>query len=283
MLSRASATVAAVDEAMAGYAFGEVTRLLYDAIWNEFCDWGVELAKVRLADESLPSQDREATWWSLVEALDTYLRLLHPVMPFVTEALWAAIPHRAADPELLIVARWPGAGERDTAIEGEVEAILELVRGLRNARAEAQVESAAWLETEIVVPAAMGATFEALRPAIERLARARPLERRLTREALGEGRDGAAAGGLSVIAGDLEALAHRPADGGDPAAADLERSRLERELAEAETWLEAALERLAYEAFTAKAPPAIVAGARARAAELTAQVDRLRDRLGPPR
>ena len=52
---------------MADYAFGEVTRLLYDAIWNEFCDWGVELAKVRLADESLPAEAREATWWTLVE------------------------------------------------------------------------------------------------------------------------------------------------------------------------------------------------------------------------
>ena len=280
ILSRGSATVAGVDEAMAGYAFGEVTRLLYDAIWNEFCDWGVELAKVRLADDSLASEVREATWWSLVEALDTYLRLLHPVMPFVTEALWAAIPHRAGDPELLIVARWPGAGEREPAIEVEVEAVLDLIRGLRNARAEAQVEPAAWLVTEVVVPPAMGATFEALRPALERLARARPIERRLTREALGEGRDGTAAGGLSVIAGDLEALAHRPADGGDPAGAELERARLERELAEAETWLAAALDRLANESFMAKAPPAIVDGARARAAELTDQVERLRDRLG---
>ena len=108
--SRVAATTTAVDEAMAGYAFGEVTRILYDAIWSEFCDWGLELAKVRLADESLPAEEREATWWTLVDALDAYLRLLHPVMPFVTEALWAAIPHRASDPELLIVARWPAAG-----------------------------------------------------------------------------------------------------------------------------------------------------------------------------
>ena len=73
-------------------------RLLYDAIWNEYCDWGLELAKVRLADDDLPDADREATWWALVEALDTYLRLLHPVMPFITEALWGALPHRATDP-----------------------------------------------------------------------------------------------------------------------------------------------------------------------------------------
>jgi valyl-tRNA synthetase len=108
--SRAAATVAAVDRAMADYAFGEVTRVLYDAIWSEYCDWGIELAKVRLTDESLSAAEREATWWTLVDALDTYLRLLHPVMPFITERLWAAIPHRATDPDLLIVARGGGAG-----------------------------------------------------------------------------------------------------------------------------------------------------------------------------
>ena len=67
---------------------------------------------------SLPAAEREATWWTLVEALDAYLRLLHPVMPFITETLWDAIPHRATDPGLLIVARWPGVGERDTRCGG---------------------------------------------------------------------------------------------------------------------------------------------------------------------
>ena len=138
---------------MADYAFGEVTRLLYDAIWNEFCDWGVELAKVRLADASLSDDVREATWWTLVEALDTYLRLLHPVMPFVTEALWAAIPHRASDPDLLIVARWPAHGQRDLAVETEVSALIGLVGDLRNARATAKLPAGDWLATRVYVPA----------------------------------------------------------------------------------------------------------------------------------
>jgi valyl-tRNA synthetase len=280
MLSRASATVAAVDAALADYAFGEVTRLLYDAIWNEFCDWGVELAKVRLADETLPKATREATWWTLVEVLDTYLRLLHPVMPFVTEALWAAIPHRAADPELLIVARWPGVTDRDVGVEGEVEAMLELVRGLRNARAEARIEPGSWLAMEVAVPESMGATFDALRPAIERLGRIRPLERRVSREALGDGQP-LAAGDLAVIAGPIEAIAHRPTD---PAAttdgSGADRARLERELEQARGWLAAARERLANEAFIRNAPPTVVEGARAREAELADQVARLEDRLG---
>ncbi|HEV8698392.1 MAG TPA: valine--tRNA ligase, partial [Candidatus Limnocylindrales bacterium] len=265
MLSRVDATTAAVDAALADYAFGEVTRLLYDAIWNEFCDWGLELAKVRLADKALPAAAREATWWALVEALDSYLRLLHPVMPFVTEWLWSAIPHRASDPELLIVARWPAPAARDVAIESEVEAVLELIRGLRNARAEAGIEPAALMPTEVVVPEALGPTFESLRPAVERLGRARPLERRLTREALGAGR-AAAEGDLTIVAGQIEAIAHRAptvsATGSDARSQD--RARLERELQQAREWLGAARERLSNEAFVRNAPPAVVEGARAR-------------------
>ena len=151
VLSRASDTVAAVDRAMADHAFGEVTRLLYEAIWSEYCDWGIELAKVRLADDELPAAEREATWWALVEALDTYLRLLHPVMPFITERLWQALPHLEADPELLIVARWPSVGEHDAAAEVQVGALVELVRAVRNARVDAKLEPAAWLPLDVYV------------------------------------------------------------------------------------------------------------------------------------
>jgi valyl-tRNA synthetase len=277
LLSRAAATVEAVDGAMAEYAFAEVTRLVYEAIWSEYCDWGLELAKVRLGDESVPIEAREATWWTLVEVLDTYLRLLHPVMPFVTEALWASLPHRASDPELLIVARWPAPGARDATAEAAVDALIDLVRGIRNARAEAKLEPARWLPVDMVVPVGLGTTFEALRPAIERLARARPIERRLTLETL------AATAGptdLAVIAGELEALV-RAGAGGDPASgsAALDRARLERELAEAEGWLTAARDRLANESFISRAPAAVVEGARAREAELADQVARLRERL----
>jgi valyl-tRNA synthetase len=283
MLSRASATITAVEAALTDDAFGEVTRLLYDAIWNEFCDWGVELAKIRLADATLSEATREATWWALVETLDTYLRLLHPVMPFVTEALWGGIPHRATDPELLIVARWPAAGPRDAAAEGDVEAMLDLVRGVRNARAEARIEPATWLSMDVAVPESMGPTFEALRPAIERLGRVRPLERRLTREALSGGRP-LVQGDMAIIAGQIEAIVHRPAGdgtgGGSAPDAGLERARLERELDQARRWLAAARERLANEAFVRNAPPAVVEGARAREAELADQVARLEERSG---
>ncbi len=278
LLSRTAATITAVDRAMADHAFGEVTRLLYDAIWGEYCDWGLELAKVRLADETLPVESREATWWTLVEVLDTYLRLLHPVMPFVTEALWGSLPHRATDPDLLIVARWPIASERDTAAEMGVGTMLDLVRGIRNARAEARVEPARWLPVDIAVPETLGATFEGIRPAIERLARARPLVRVLTREALSD----ADPNHLAVIAGEAEALVRFTAAGqaASPESGALDRARLERELAQAEGWLAAAQDRLSSETFVARAPAAVVENARTREADLTDQVARLRERLG---
>jgi valyl-tRNA synthetase len=275
ILSRASATVAAVDEAMRQYAFGDVSQTLYEAIWNEYCDWGVELAKIRLADDSLPEADREATWWTLVEVLDTYLRLLHPTMPFVTETIWKKLPHRPADPALLIVADWPTASTetRDVATEVEVAALIDLVRAVRNARAEARIEPAAWVPVDVYVPEALGHTFEALHPAIERLARARPLNRELSSESIRRGVDG----GLSIIAGEIEAVI-RPA-ASDEAQGERDRARLQRELTDAQAMLAAARARLANDSFTSRAPAAVVDGAKTRAGELEELVARLSERL----
>jgi valyl-tRNA synthetase len=276
ILSRAAATVGEADRAFAWQRIAELTRALYDGIWSEFCDWGLELAKVRLADSSVPDEVREATWWTLVSALDTYLRLLHPVMPFVTEQVWGALPHAADDPELLIVASWPAAGEHDAEAEAEIGAFVELVRAIRNARAEARVEAATWLPVRLAVPPELGAAIAGLGPAIERLARARPLDVVPDREVLGA----ATAESLAVVAGGLEALVLLGGGVGGASSADADRARLEKELAEAEGYLAAARARLANDAFTSKAPTTVVEGARAREAELADQVERLRARLG---
>jgi valyl-tRNA synthetase len=272
--SRVAATVAGADRALADYAFGQLTATLYDAIWGEFCDWALELAKVRLADESLPTADREATWWTLVEALDTYLRLLHPVMPFVTEEIWGRIPRAADDPALLIVAGWPLAGAVDPAAEAQTAPLLDLVRAIRNARSEARLDPKAWLPVDVAVPPPLVPAFEALRPALERLARARPLSRVVEPGTV----HGGAPGGLAVLAGDLEAVIH-PAAAADAGAADRDRARLEKELADAEAQLASARARLADERFTSKAPPAVVEGARTREAELAERAAKLRVRL----
>jgi valyl-tRNA synthetase len=266
-------TVTAVDRALADYAFGQLTATLYDAIWGEYCDWALELAKARLADESAPVAEREATWWTLVEALDAYLRLLHPVMPFLTEAIWGQLPRGADDPELLIVAEWPVAGRVDDAADAEIGGLLDLVRAIRNARAEARVEPGAWLPVDVAAPAAVAPTFDALRPALERLARARPLARVADAGVL----HADPRGGLAVVAGDLEAVVRPVAVEAATAARD--RVRLEKELADAEAQLAATRARLADGRFTSKAPPVVVDGARAREAELADRAARLRARL----
>jgi valyl-tRNA synthetase len=271
--SRVAATVGDVDRTVAEYAFGEMCRVLYEGIWNDYCDWGLELAKVRLADATLGPAEREATWWTLVEALDTYLRLLHPVMPFVTEVLWDHLPKFDDEAPLLIGAAWPAAGAVDPTAEAEVAPFLDLVRAVRNARAEARLEPAAWLPVEVAVPGHLRLVFDELRPALARLARARPLA--LVEE--GAVLPGAAAAdALVVLAGDLEALV-RPAGGGGHA--DRDRARLGKELADTQSQLAAVRARLADESFTTRAPGAVVDGARARQAELADRVARLQARL----
>ncbi len=276
--SRAAATTDAVDRALADYQFGEVTRALYDGIWSEFCDWGIEFAKVELADQENSPAERAATWWNLVDALDRYLRLLHPVMPFVTEAIWDALPHRAADPAMLIVARWPEGGGRDARLDGQVGEVIETIVAIRNARAQADLPAAAWLTTEIAPPADAYVVFAQLAPQVGRLARARPLTLRSRPTDLIRPE-----GALEIVlsAGGIEAVILPPSDAGAGADAGIrDRGRLEKELGEAEGHLAAAQTRLANESFTAKAPQAVVEGARTRAAELEEQVARLRERLG---
>ncbi len=276
--SRMAATVAGVDAAMDEFAFGEATRLLYDMTWNGFCDWGLEFAKVRLGDPASSDAEREATWWTLVEVLDGLLRLLHPVLPYLTEAIWSATPHDEADPELLIVADWPDpaawSGLLDGPGERAVDRIRDLIGEVRNARSTAGIAAVERRPGDVLVPTDLTEAFAALTPAIGRMTRLEPLVAHADRSAF------AAAdrpGSLAVMAGDLEA---RIAAGVvDPAAERAERTRLERELAEAERHLAAARARLADEAFTSKAPPAIVAGARTSAAELEDQVERLTRRL----
>ena len=210
--------------------------------------------------------------------LDTYLRLLHPVMPFVTEAIWQTTPHRESDPELLIVARWPGVGERDLEAERQVAAVIDLTRAIRNARAEARLEPAELLPVDVAIPPGLGATFASLRPAIERLTRARPLTRHLTREALHAAfAQVPRSEQLIVIAGEAEArITLRELSA---TTAELERGRLEKELTTARELLAAARVRLANEDFLSKAPPEVVDGARQREAELAEQVNRLEGRL----
>ena len=177
------------------------------------------------------------------------------------------------------MADWPEPASwraiRDPATELAVDRLRDLVTEVRNARSTARIAPGEKRPGDVLVPTELVPTFDALAPAIERLARLRPLVRHADR---GEFEASERPGSLAVIAGDLEARIG--ADPGDADAGAAERQRLERELVDAERHLAAAEARLANEAFTARAPADVVAGARVRAAELGDQVTRLRDRLG---
>ena len=273
ILARCARTVEDVEEAYRTFAFGEAARLLHDAIWNEYCDWYLELAKVRLSADD--AQRRAGTWAVLTWVLDRYLRLLHPVMPHLTEEIWARLPHLTGDPDLLIVAGWPDAG-REKALVDEAQArgvqgLIELVSGIRNARAEAGIEPGLWLPASLHItdPDALAA-YGALQTAVERLARVRAT-------LVGDRAQ------LDLIEGALTVLVRpgeaRLARGGS----DLirERERLVKELAEAERMLIETEARLANQRFVERAPKAVVEGARGRVAELSERVERLRARVAP--
>ncbi len=115
ILDRCAATIEAASRAHDAYQMGEVTRLLHEAIWSEYCDWYLELAKASLSDPAATPAARAATWRTLAWVLERYVRLLHPIMPFITEAIWARLPHEPGDPDLLIVADWPARGARARA------------------------------------------------------------------------------------------------------------------------------------------------------------------------
>src|SRR5262249_19514179 len=127
--ARLKRAVREVRAALAEYRFNDVASAVYRFLWNEFCDWYVELAKIELA--SGDGERRAIAQHALVDVLDEALRLLHPVMPFVTEEIWHALPRRAASPDYLIQASYPAQRDLSPAEEIEearYERLIEIVR-----------------------------------------------------------------------------------------------------------------------------------------------------------
>jgi valyl-tRNA synthetase len=274
ILNRCAQTTSLVEEAYSTFQFGEAARLLHHAIWSEYCDWYLELAKVQLSPDSAPEL-RKATWEVLAWVLDNYLRLLHPFMPFITEAIWDRLPRRVSDRGLLMTSPWPdsaearGVANRDTA--AALGKVISLIGAIRTARSDAGVDPGQMMDARVhVVDPRMRAVLEQIGPAVSRLGRVR-LSVVDSREALDERAAGTA---LAVLADDAEGRLVA-----DPATLEQERNRLLREQAEAERLLEGARARLADENFLRRAPAEVVDGARQRFAELQERVDRLRERL----
>ncbi|WP_421998791.1 valine--tRNA ligase [Reyranella sp.] len=165
-LARANA---AVDAALAGFRLNEAASLLYEFIWGIVCDWYVELSKPILQGDDGPAKDetRAVTAFVIAETA----KLLHPVMPFITEELWDKLGHRAAH-GALIGQSWPVAPASDAAADGEIGWLIKLISDIRSARAELNVPAGAKLR--LLVVGGNETTRQRIdthRAAIERLAR----------------------------------------------------------------------------------------------------------------
>jgi valyl-tRNA synthetase len=233
-----------------GFRFSHAALELYGAFWSELCDWYLELAKPRLYE-----QDNEAVSGVLLWALDRTLRLLHPVMPFVTEEIWALMPGERG---LLAVAEWPqpDPSRVDADAEAEIGRLIEAVTALRRYRDEVGAKPSAPLRGRLVAEG-----HEAGRGHLARLARLELVE--------DEGENGDVLATVPIPGGGVQVL---PSDAFDPAEAE-KRIGAKRDSLRAE--IERAERRLANDKFVERAPAEVVEEERRKLGEYREALRRL--------
>ena len=175
ILSRLDRLVAKVNQLLEDFQFGEAERQIHDFLWGEFCDWYIEMAKIRLQQQELPSPIP-----ILIQTLETSLRLLHPFMPFITEEIWQKLvthlPHDEARPDSLMVAPYPiPKGFIDIQAEEDMDEWIEATSFIRNARAESGIEPSRWSDSrgQIYTSPDLKTTFVSNIRAMETLTRTR--------------------------------------------------------------------------------------------------------------
>ncbi len=175
IISRLNRVISNANRLMGEYQFGEALREIHDFLWGEYCDWYVELSKIRLQKEAAGPSPLPV----LIHVMESSLRLLHPFMPFVTEELWqqlnSHIPGEKTAPESIMISSYPAAEEKahDEASENLMVTLIDIIRAIRNIRAEHKVELGHIIEARIYAGDA-GKELEHYTSAIEFLARAKP-------------------------------------------------------------------------------------------------------------
>jgi valyl-tRNA synthetase len=250
---------------LAGYV-----ATVHEFAWSDYADWFVEMAKAELRREDAADADRARVWTVAADTLAKLLSLLHPIIPFVTEAIWQNLhdvdPALTANEPLLVAGRWPRAGERDMTAESEMVDLIELIRGVRNLRTEAKLPAGMWLSLAISPSDRQSGAADAISRGLrylEPMARVRPIELRPA------GR--AAPSGALVTATALGAAWIDPGEAGAGDGAG-RRAEREAELRQGIARLEALL---ADERFVERAPSHVVERERARLDELRAQLSSL--------
>ena len=275
ILSRLGAVTATADRLMDGYLFGEAGRQIYDFMWNDFADWYVEVAKIQM---NAGGSSAWTTLYVLSTVLDQTLRLLHPYIPFVTEETWQQLRSAALESELginppegwaeaLIIADWPRSLLNDPAASADFELMRELIRRIRNARAEQGVEPSRYIPAVIAAGDRLG-LIEIQRPILAALARlddsALTISARATPPAKA----------LTLALGPV--TCYLPLAGMVDLAA--EQARLEKEDAELAKQIDR-LSNLLNSPFAQKAPAAVVEKEREKLATLEAGQREIRERL----
>ncbi|MBM4266912.1 MAG: valine--tRNA ligase [Deltaproteobacteria bacterium] len=255
--TRLSRTIEEARAALDAYRFNDVANVLYRFLWNELCDWYVELAKLSLTGGDADA--RSAAQQTLVDVLDGALRLLHPLTPFLTEELWRALPRVGETPSSIVHAGYPRAEEygRDPAAESDIERLIEVVRAVRNLRSELGVKPGQEIAVHAgeVEPGAW-ATVSSFEPALRALARVGSIAR-FAGASPPRGAAVAVAGGIEI---------HVPLAGLVDVAA--ERERVQKEIERVDKDLVGVQRKLSNDDFVARAPEDIVSKERGRAEEL---------------
>ena len=264
ILSRMQRVTDEVSEMLERYDMGGAANLLYEFTWSEYCDWYIELAKPRLKEGGA---GRQVTQEVLISVLRQILELLHPYIPFVTEEIWQAIPHEGTS---IMIAPWPTVSEEllDAQAEMEMGLIMELVRAIRNIRAETGVEPAKRIEAIIMANPERSDVVKANEIAICTLAGIGELKVELEESEPPTKAVSAVAGGVQVflpIAGlvDLE----------------LENQRLVKELATVQDEIKKLEGKLGNSQFVEKAPAAVVEKERQKLVTAQEKAEKIEGRL----
>ena len=260
ILSKVNTLAKEVTDNLERFELGIAVAKLYDFIWDVFCDWYIEIAKIRLQS----GEGADTAKAVLVYVLTDILKLLHPFMPFITEEIYQAIPH---DTESIMISKWP---EYDPTLsfadeEAQMEKIMDAIRAIRNRRAEMNIppskKSKVYVETAFADVFAVGSEF------IKRLAYASDVE---IADAFGD-----LGNTVTIVTND--AKIYIPL--GDLVDFAAEAKRLQKELAAAEEKLAFINKKLDNPGFVNKAPEKVVQQNRDEAAKLTEKIANLRSSL----
>ena len=259
IISQLQRTEAEVTRQLDQFRFDLASNALYEFIWNQYCDWYLELSKPVLWDENAPAERQRGTRRTLVRVLETALRLAHPFMPFITEEIWQRIaPMAGKQGDTIMLQPWPVAAEDriDSAAEGDIEWLKALILGVRNIRGEMNVAPGKVLDVLL-----RKTTAEDLRRLGDNETFLKKLAKLESIRVLGDDEEAPLA--ATALVGELEVLV--PMAGLIDKTAEL--ARLDKEIGRLEGEVKRVGGKLSNPGFVDKAPAAVIDKERAKLAE----------------